>query len=569
MLNIGDVIGDRYQILDIIGKGGMAIVYLAYDMHLQKQWAIKAYRTDKDGTSNDFSISALEKEADLMRRLDHPRIPHIIDRVIENNEFYIVMDYIEGHSLEDVMKNCGRLAQEQAIEWALQICEILDYFHSQPQPIIYRDLKPSNVMLKTDGSVCLIDLGIARVHKYGKTEDTGILGTRGYAAPEQFGGHGQTDARTDIFALGRLMFYFVTGKSPTENPYDVQPIRQLDPNLSPELEAIISQCVEKEPINRIQTVKDLMYRLSSVQLYPKDNNKLLFALIPSGAVVTMLTLVLIVTLALKNTDKTNAVPVSGQLDDTGTSTELMETLDSGKNDELHYNNSNDMSSEKEQGESSKDNNSVSGDQSSNSQPSSSQASSEQSSNVQSADSKTSVPSSGSQGGQSKPTPSSKPSSGNTASSKPVSEGTASKEQAPQKEETAAPNTSKSASVSSSFGTITLTSDKTYYNVGETITVTVKMNLDEPASSFSRMNIMFNTSLLKLTSGTGCSANTTGRVAISQDLGGSKSWSGTYKFTAKAAGAAAEISVSNATVEFIDTNKSKIFSQKCAVEVAIK
>ncbi len=198
MAYLGDVIDGKYEILRELGRGGMSIVYLAMDKRLNKQWAIKEFRKDKDDENRRVALESLLKEANIMKKLDHPTLPRIVDIIDQDSTIYIVMDYIEGESLNKVLDAYGAQPQDAVIEWAKQLSEVLDYLHTRKPPVIYRDMKPANIMLKPDGTIRLIDFGIAREYQEGSTGDTEIIGTRGYAAPEQFGEKGQTDARTFI-----------------------------------------------------------------------------------------------------------------------------------------------------------------------------------------------------------------------------------------------------------------------------------------------------------------------------------------------------------------------------------
>ena len=261
MLEIGSVIDGKYKILNVIGKGGMSVVYLAINEAANKPWAIKEVR--KDGTK-DFEVvrQGLIVETDMLKRLNHPNLPSIVDVIDTNDTFLIVMDYIEGKSLSKVIKESGAQPQEYVIEWAKQLCDVLGYLHNRKPPIIYRDMKPSNIMLKPDGNVTLIDFGTAREYKNkAMVEDTTCLGTQGYAAPEQFGGHGQTDARTDIYNLGATIYHLVTGHNPAKPPYEMYPIRQWHPHLSSGLEQIIIKCTRGNPDSRYQSCSELMYAL--------------------------------------------------------------------------------------------------------------------------------------------------------------------------------------------------------------------------------------------------------------------------------------------------------------------
>ncbi len=278
MLEIGSVIDGKYKILNEIGHGGMSNVYLAINERANKPWAVKEVRKSLD---RDFRLlrQSLIMETDLLKKLKHPNLPSIIDVIDSDENFLIVMDYIEGNTLERLLSEEGAQPQEQVADWALQLCDVLDYLHTRPSPVIYRDMKPSNVMLKSDGSVVLIDFGTAREFKERNAADTCCLGTNGYAAPEQFGGMGQTDARTDIYCLGATMYHLVTGHNPSEPPYELYPITKWNPGLSTGLERIIQKCTQKNPNDRYQNVKELQYDLEhytdlEIQAQRKYHNRL-------------------------------------------------------------------------------------------------------------------------------------------------------------------------------------------------------------------------------------------------------------------------------------------------------
>ena len=260
MLETGTLVDGKYRVLRKCGQGGMSVVYMAINERANKTWAIKEIR--KDGTQ-DYEVvkQGLIVETDLLKRLNHPHLPSIVDVIDGDGSFLIVMDFIEGNTLSDILKESGAQSQENVIDWAKQLCDVLGYLHSRNPAIIYRDMKPSNVMLKPDGNVVLFDFGTAREYKSQNLEDTVCLGTRGYAAPEQYGGHGQTDARTDIYCLGATMYHLLTGHNPGEPPYEMYPIRHWNPALSAGLEAIILKCTQKNPIDRYQSCAELLYAL--------------------------------------------------------------------------------------------------------------------------------------------------------------------------------------------------------------------------------------------------------------------------------------------------------------------
>ncbi len=264
MLEIGSLIDGKYKILNKVGQGGMSVVYLAMNEKANKQWAIKEVR--KDGVK-DFEIvkQGLVAETDLLKKLSHPSLPSIIDVIEGPDTFLIVMDYIQGNPLSKALEEYGAQPQDYVIEWAKQLCDVLEYLHTRTPPIIYRDMKPANIMLKPDGNICLIDFGTAREFKEKNLADTTCLGTVGYAAPEQFGGMGQTDARTDIYCLGATLYHLVTGRNPCDPPYEILPIRQVNPALSSGLERIIQKCTQRNPDDRYQSCAELMYALENYE----------------------------------------------------------------------------------------------------------------------------------------------------------------------------------------------------------------------------------------------------------------------------------------------------------------
>lgn len=264
MLEIGSVVDGKYKILNEIGHGGMSVVYLAINERANKAWAIKEVRKD---TRVDFATvqQGLVAEVEILKKLNHPHLPSIIDVIDRDDSFLIVMDYVEGKNLESLLRHGGAQEPDRVIEWAKQLCDVLGYLHSRKPPIIYRDMKPSNVMLKPDGNVMLLDFGTAREYKDYSVADTTCLGTRGYAAPEQFGGRGQSDARTDIYSLGATIYHLLTGHSPADPPYEIKPLGYWNPAFSGTgLEKLVSKCTRQNPEERYQSCAELMYALEHV-----------------------------------------------------------------------------------------------------------------------------------------------------------------------------------------------------------------------------------------------------------------------------------------------------------------
>lgn len=263
MLKIGSLVDGKYKILSEIGRGGMSVVYMAINEKANKTWAVKEVR--KDGRM-DFNVvrQGLMAEIDTLKRLSHPNLPSIVDLIEDESSFIIVMDYIEGRSLDKILADEGVQDEATVVEWAKQLCDVLGYLHSQKPPIIYRDMKPANVMLKPNGSIMVIDFGTAKNYEIEYGETTGI-GTVGYAAPEQYigSGLGRTDARTDIYCLGITLYYLLTNIDPCKNLISDKSVRAVNPALSHGLDAIIQKCTQFQPADRYQSCAELMYDLEN------------------------------------------------------------------------------------------------------------------------------------------------------------------------------------------------------------------------------------------------------------------------------------------------------------------
>lgn len=293
---VGDVIDGKYEVLKQIGKGGMSKVFLSMDQRLNKQWAIKEIRKTT-GLNNEIMVNSILEEAHLMKKLDHPALPRIVDIIENRDTIYVVMDYIEGNSLDRIIAQQGPQDQEVVIEWAKQLCDVLGYLHRQKPPIIYRDMKPANIMLKPEGYLKLIDFGIAREYKEENLADTTVLGTRGYAPPEQHGSR-QTDARSDIYALGMTLHHILTGVDPRPADYIYYPIRYWKPELSGGLERIIDKCTALDPKDRYQNCNELMYALEhyeeaddSFKKKQKGKVKLFFSMVALTVVFFVIAIV--------------------------------------------------------------------------------------------------------------------------------------------------------------------------------------------------------------------------------------------------------------------------------------
>lgn len=328
MAEIGSVIDGKYEILREIGHGGMSVVYLAMDTHLNKQWAVKEIKKKGSGKNDEIIVNSLLAEANLMKRLDHAALPRIVDIIDNGVTIYVVMDYIEGESLDKILNEYGAQPEELVIGWAMQLCDALAYLHAQKPPIIYRDMKPANIMLKPEGNIKIIDFGIAREYKEQSLADTTVLGTKGYAPPEQYSG--QTDARSDIFALGMTMHHLLTGIDPRSGEA-YAPVRMWNPELSEGIELIIDKCVEPAPENRYQNCSDLLYDLEHPDLitrgYKKRQKRKVAAFMAAaGMTVVLLLTGAVCTTIAKNINNSNyEILVSPS-----TATALNEKIDSYK-----------------------------------------------------------------------------------------------------------------------------------------------------------------------------------------------------------------------------------------------
>ena len=258
-MQVGDFFDGRYIIEKILGRGGMGSVYLARNINTGTFWAIKEV-CKKEGEAVDFLA-----EPNLIKKLEHPALPRLFDILEQDGRFYMVYDYIDGMSLDKKLDAEKRIKEEIVTDWAIQLCKALAYLHSlQPNPIIYRDMKPSNIMLTSNGTLKLIDFGIAREYKPLSGGDTVYIGTRGYAAPEQYG-TGQTSPASDIYSLGVTLHHLLTGKNPIEPPFGSKPIRCFDTVLSLEMEEIILKCTRENSDERFQSAEELLNELEALQ----------------------------------------------------------------------------------------------------------------------------------------------------------------------------------------------------------------------------------------------------------------------------------------------------------------
>jgi hypothetical protein len=263
-LREGTKLADRYVIVRRLGGGGMGTIYLVEDTRLFGQKLALKELLDwfTDPSERQQAIQQFKREAQLLASLRHRNFPSITDYFSAFGRHYLVMELIEGQTLAEVLESSPDfLSVDTVIGWIRQLCDVLDYLHSRQPPIIFRDLKPLNIMLTNDGTIKLIDFGIARVFTSGKQADTAALGTVGYAPPEQYGRE-QTDARSDIYALGVTMHHLLTKYDPTSGPaFSLPPARSLNPQVPKHLEAVIGKATRLAPVDRFQTAREFQKAL--------------------------------------------------------------------------------------------------------------------------------------------------------------------------------------------------------------------------------------------------------------------------------------------------------------------
>lgn len=286
-LAVGTVLKSKYRVTRLVAGGGMAWVYEVEELRADGQrqtWAMKELRADPDDAhSVEEGRRLFEQEANLLVRLSHPNLPKVTAFFEEQGRSYLVMEFIHGESLEKRLEQANApLLESQVLEWAIQICVVLTYLHTRPTPIIFRDMKPSNVMVTPEGRIKLIDFGIARTYKVGKRKDTITMGSENYAAPEQWG-KAQTDARADIYGLGATMYHLLTNVPPLPAfvPTPRLPIQQYNPAVTAQTAAVVEKAMAEDREKRYQTAEEM--RLALMECLSKRDRRRVEALLASMA----------------------------------------------------------------------------------------------------------------------------------------------------------------------------------------------------------------------------------------------------------------------------------------------
>lgn len=254
----------KYGIIRTLGRGGEGCVWLARDESLSRPVAVKRLwdkaeeETEAEGKTGRAG-EQIRREAAFLRDLRHPMLPVVYELFYEKG-WYLVMEYIDGISLHNYIKERGSVGEEQARLWAAALLDVLGYLHTRKTPVIYRDLKPDNIMVCRDGSLRLVDFGAAELHGFGEGGERKMAYTAGFAAPEQRGtdgGKAWADERSDIYAFGATLHYMLTGAVPGAAFCTTLPVSVYNPLLSAELEQIVCRCMEKNPAARYQVTAEV------------------------------------------------------------------------------------------------------------------------------------------------------------------------------------------------------------------------------------------------------------------------------------------------------------------------
>lgn len=266
-LGEGTLLNGRYRILGVVGRGGMGTVYRAEHTHLEAIVAIKELNVGgNQGDIRDELRHQFEREARILVKLSHPNLPRVSDSFIEEDRCFLVMDFVEGETLEEIIRRHAPypLDIRPVLRWSEQLCNVLEYLHGQNPPIVFRDLKPANIMITKEQDIRLIDFGIARRFQAGATHDTTFFGSPGYSPPEQYGHH-QTDPRSDIYSLGATLHHMLSDRDPALTPFKHPPLQPLNPLVPPNLDDLVAHCLLIDPDDRYQTVFEIRQTLRDIR----------------------------------------------------------------------------------------------------------------------------------------------------------------------------------------------------------------------------------------------------------------------------------------------------------------
>ncbi len=273
ILQIGSVLRDRYEIIDLVGQGGMGAVYKAEDLRLRGRiCAVKEVLPDliSGPGMEDQAHEQFYREASVLARLDHPNLPKVSDFFQQDGREYLVMDFVPGQDLRQLVEEARRrdtfLPEENVLAWAEQLCDALSYLHTQDPPVLHRDIKPSNIKLTPRGMVKLVDFGLVKLLQPDESRTVTVVqgrGTVAYTPLEQYGGDtGHTDVRSDIYSLGATLYHLLTGQPPADakqrflKPGSLIPPRDINPRISPRTERAILAAIAQHPDDRPASIEE-------------------------------------------------------------------------------------------------------------------------------------------------------------------------------------------------------------------------------------------------------------------------------------------------------------------------
>lgn len=282
ILTPGDILRDRYEVIELVGQGGMGAVYKTRDQRLDGRiCAVKEIIPfASSGATNDQELTQIAEqfhmEASILARLDHPNLPKVSDYFSLGQREYLVMDYVEGRDLQEILQQTRRrdefLDERQVLAWAEQLLDALEYLHDQDPPVVHRDIKPSNIKITPRGNIKLVDFGLVKILEPDDSRTVTVVqgrGTVAYTPLEQYGGDtGFTDARSDIYSFGATLYHLLSGELPVDakerflRPGCLRPISEINPAVSDQVERAIFQALSMHPNERPANVREMRMLLT-------------------------------------------------------------------------------------------------------------------------------------------------------------------------------------------------------------------------------------------------------------------------------------------------------------------